>query len=395
MNIRDSFYRHIAQTSPAPLGIEIIKAEGVWLYGSEGERILDLISGIGVSNVGHRHPKVLEAIHNQLNKYLHTLVYGEMILSPQVQLAERLAQALPKNLSVSYFVNSGSEAIEVSLKLAKKFTGRKKLISMENAYHGSTHGALSITGSSWLKEGYGPLLPETSYLRFNNFSDLEKINSDTAAVITEGIQGEAGVVTPKINYLTALQDRCKETGTVFILDEIQSGFGRTGKLFALENYNIIPDIIVLAKGMGGGMPIGAAVTRPEIASVITHDPVLGHITTFGGHPVCCASSLACLDIISTNGFLETIQAKGNWIKANLVHARILERRGIGLWWAIKLSSSTEVLQVLTTSLRRGVLSDWFLFADDCIRISPPLTISQEELSFGIHVLLDSIDELKS
>lgn len=384
MNLRELFFRHVAQTSPAPLAFEVEKAEGVWLYGSKGERLLDLISGIAVSIVGHRHPKVLQAIREQSDKYFHTLVYGEMIQSPQVKLAEKLCSHLPEKLNSVYFVNSGSEAIEGALKLAKRATGRHRIFSMKQAYHGSTHGALSVTGDTALKQGYGPLLPEVFHIPFNDFAALQQIDYHTAAVIVEGIQGEAGVKVPQAGYLAALRQRCTQTGALMILDEIQTGFGRTGTLFYLEQAGVVPDILTIAKGMGAGLPIGAFVSSREIMSVLSFNPVLGHITTFGGHPLSAAAALAGLEVLTKPGFLETVREKSLYLREQLGQLpAVLEIRGTGMMYALQLKDAESVQRCITRCLEKGVLTDWFLFAPDCVRIAPPLVISREEIDFAL------------
>lgn len=385
-SLRELFFRHIAQTSPAPLAFEVERAEGVWLYGSKGEKVLDLISGIAVSNVGHRHPRVMQAIREQSEKYLHTLVYGEMIQSPQVKLAEKLCSLLPPALNSVYFVNSGSEAVEGALKLAKRATGRHRIFSMKHAYHGSTHGALSVTGDAALKQGYGPMLPEVFHIPFNDFAALQQIDYHTAAVIVEGIQGEAGVVMPQAGYLAALRRRCSEVGALMILDEIQTGFGRTGRLFYLEQAGIVPDILTIAKGMGAGMPIGAFVSSRELMSVLSFNPVLGHITTFGGHPLSAAAALAGLEVIAETGFLEEVREKSLYLKQALSELPVLEIRGTGMMWALRLNDFDQVQALITFCMQQGLLTDWFLFASNCVRIAPPLVISKEEIDFAVEVL---------
>lgn len=385
-SLRELFFRHIAQTSPAPLAFEVERAEGVWLYGSKGEKVLDLISGIAVSNVGHRHPRVMQAIREQSEKYLHTLVYGEMIQSPQVKLAEKLCSLLPPALNSVYFVNSGSEAVEGALKLAKRATGRHRIFSMKHAYHGSTHGALSVTGDAALKQGYGPMLPEVFHIPYNDFAALQQIDYHTAAVIVEGIQGEAGVVMPQAGYLAALRRRCSEVGTLMILDEIQTGFGRTGSLFYLEQAGIVPDILTIAKGMGAGMPIGAFVSSRELMSVLSFNPVLGHITTFGGHPLSAAAALAGLEVIAESGFLEEVREKSLYLKQALSELPVLEIRGTGMMWALRLNDFDQVQALITFCMQQGLLTDWFLFASNCVRIAPPLVISKEEIDFAVEVL---------
>ena len=303
---KELFYSYLAQTSPEPMELEIIKAEGLYLIDKNNKKYLDLISGISVSNVGHSHPEIVNAVKEQAEKYMHLMVFGEYIQTPQTLLAEALTKLLPKKLDNVYFVNSGSEAIEGALKLAKRYTGRTDIISCKNAYHGSSHGALSIMGNEEFKNNFRPLLPNTRLIEYNNFNDLKHINKNTACIVIEAFQAEAGIIVPKKNYIKAVRDRCDETGTLLVIDEVQTGFGRTGTFFGFEQHDIVPDIITLAKGMGGGMPIGAFISSQEIMSELTHHPVLGHITTFGGHPVCSAASLACLNIIEKNNLRASI-----------------------------------------------------------------------------------------
>lgn len=389
---RQLFLTHVAQTSDAPLLLEIDRAEGVYLYGQDGKRYIDLISGIGVSNVGHRHPKVVEAIKGQVDKYMHLMVYGELIQSPQVKLAQALSSTLPPSLNNTYLVNSGSEAIEGAMKLAKRYNQRREIVSFYNAYHGSTHGALSINGSEKIKNAFRPLLPDIRHLRFNVMEDLSSITSHTSAVIIEPIQGEAGIRIPDQKFLQALAKRCKETQTLLILDEIQSGFGRTGKFWAFEHFSIIPDILVCAKGMGGGMPIGAFISSKEIMSVLTHDPVLGHITTFGGHPVSCAASLATLEIINDATFLQTISKKEQLFHQLLKHPKIKEIRGKGLFMALQLDSYSEVKQVIDKCLEKGLLVDWFLYCSDAIRIAPPLVMDEAQIKEACAILINALND---
>lgn len=390
MNNRQLFLKHVAQTSDAPLMLEIEKAEGMYMYTSDGKKIMDLISGISVSNVGHRHPKVVEAIKNQVDKYMHLMVYGEFIQSPQTELAYKLCEQLPDSLSSVYFTNSGSEANEGALKLAKRFTGRREIIACNNAYHGSTQGVLSIIGSDFFKQGYQPLLPETKTINFNSFDDLDVITTNTACVIVEPVQGEAGIVSPAKGYLEALRKKCNETGTLLIFDEIQTGFGRTGKLFAFQKFNVVPDIITIAKGMGGGMPIGAFIASKEIMHVLTHNPVLGHITTFGGHPVCCAASKACLEVILEENLLNKVEEKSKRFVTQLKHPLIKEVRSNGLLIAVQFENYEFNKKVIDTCIENGLLTDWFLFNDSSMRIAPPLIISNEEIDLACAIILKSI-----
>lgn len=350
-----------------------------------------MVSGFAVSNLGHRHPRVVKAIKDQLDSYMHLTVYGEFIQAPQVKFAGKLVEVLPPTLSSVYFVNSGAEATEGALKLAKRYTGRRKIISCHNAYHGSTHGALSVMGNDYFKEAYEPLLPDVEFIDFNSHSDLEKIDSSTACVIMETIQGEAGVRVPDVAYMQALKTRCTETGALLVLDEIQTGFGRTGKLFAFEHYNIVPDILLLAKGMGGGMPIGAFVSSREIMSSLTQNPILGHITTFGGHPVCCAAGLATLETLLDEKLMEGLDNKEALFRALLIHPQIQEVRGKGLMLAIQLSKFEQVETVSKTATDHGVIIDWFLHCDTALRLAPPLIISEAEIRQACQIILEALD----
>jgi acetylornithine/succinyldiaminopimelate/putrescine aminotransferase len=390
MNNRELFLKYVAQTSDAPLMLEIEKAEGMYMYTPAGKKIMDLISGISVSNVGHRHPKVVEAIKNQADKYLHLMVYGEFIQSPQTELAQSICKLLPANLSSVYFTNSGSEANEGALKLAKRFTGRREIIAFKNAYHGSTQGVLSIIGGEYFKQGYEPLLPETKNIHFNSFEDLNVITSKTACVIVEPVQAEAGVISPINGYLETLRKRCNETGTLLIFDEIQTGFGRTGELFAFQKFGVMPDILTIAKGMGGGMPIGAFIASKEIMHVLTHNPVLGHITTFGGHPVSCAASKACLDVILENQLFKYVKEKEERFLKQLKHHLIKEVRSNGLLIAVQFENYEFNKKVIDTCIENGLLTDWFLFNDSSMRIAPPLIITNEEIDWACEIILKSI-----
>ncbi|MBC7487095.1 MAG: aspartate aminotransferase family protein [Cytophagaceae bacterium] len=395
MSHRSLFLRHLAQTSDTPLAIEIEKASGVYLYTKEGKAILDMISGIAVSNIGHCHPAVVKAVQQQSETYMHLMVYGELIQSPQVLLAEALCKTLPSDMDRVYFVNSGSEAVEGALKLAKRFTGRRNLISCYNAYHGSSHGSLSVMGNEFFKQAFRPLLPGVSHIRFGEVKDLHLINEQTAAFIIEPIQGEAGIVSAGSIYFKALHKRCKETGCLLIFDEIQSGFGRTGRFWYLEQLGITPDILVCAKGMGGGMPIGAFISSNEIMSSLTHDPFLGHITTFGGHPVSCAASLATLKTILADELHLKAAAKGDAFCKRLIHPAILEIRGAGLLMAIELGDAGLVQRTIARALEKGLLTDWFLFKDTALRLAPPLTITDEEIEKACTILLESLSEASS
>ncbi len=373
--------------------IEVEKAEGIYMYGSDGHRYIDLISGIGVSNVGHRHPKVLRAIHDQLDRYMHLMVYGEFVQAPQAQLAQALCSTLPERLNNVYLLNSGTEAVEGALKLAKRYTGRTELISCRNAYHGSTQGALSVNGSESFKNAFRPLLPDVRIINHNVVADLEQITTRTAAIILETVQGEAGVRIPDKAYLQQLRQRCTEVGALLILDEIQTGFGRTGTFWAFEQFGIEPDILLCAKGMGGGMPIGAFIAPQEIMGVFKNDPILGHLTTFGGHPVSCAASLATLQTIQEENLLADVAQKAALFRELLVHPAIKEIRNCGLLMAAEFASFDTLKPVIDRAILNGVLTDWFLFCDNSMRIAPPLTITEEQIREACAIILTSIDEV--
>ena len=390
MTNRQLFFNHVAQTSEAPLALEIEKAEGLYLYGSGGKRYLDLISGISVSNVGHRHPKVVQAIHDQLDKYMHLMVYGEYIQSPQAQFAKALADLLPENLRSVYFTNSGSEAIEGAMKLAKRFTGRTEIISFKNAYHGSTQGSLSIMGCEEFKNAFRPLLPDTKQIRYNNITDLELITNRTACVIVEMVQGEAGAIVPENDYLRKLREKCSSTGTLLVADEIQCGFGRTGTLFAFEQFGFVPDILCLAKAMGGGMPVGAFVSSGAVMQVLTNNPVLGHITTFGGHPVCCAAGLAALQVLLEEKLSEKVAEKEALFRSLLKHPQIRAVNGKGLLLSVVFDSYEQNKTIIDKCIEDGIITDWFLFNAHSMRIAPPLTITEEEIRTACAIILKNI-----
>ena len=389
---KEIFYTHLAQTTPYPFEIHVERAEGVYLFSPEGKRYIDMISGISVSNIGHRHPKVIDAIKRQLDKHLHVMVYGEYIQSTPNLLARKLADLLPPQLNCSYFVNSGTEANEGALKLAKRFTGRSEIVSCKKSYHGSTHGSLSVSGNEIKKRTFRPLLPDVRFIEFNNIVDLEFITSKTACVIVETIQGDAGVRIPSFEYMQALRNKCTSTGALLILDEIQCGMGRTGTLFAFEQFKIAPDILTVAKAFGGGLPIGAFISSTEIMRSLTHDPMLGHITTFGGNPVCCASALATLEVIEEEKILLQVEAKGKLIQEMLVHTKIKEVRRIGLMFAFDFDSEDRVNKIVNRAKENGVICYWFLSHPNSFRIAPPLTISDEEISHACKVILQAIDQ---
>jgi acetylornithine/succinyldiaminopimelate/putrescine aminotransferase len=391
---RHLFLQYLAQTSDAPLMLEIEKAEGVKMFDKNGKAYIDLISGIGVSNVGHRHPKVIQAVKDQLDKYLHLMVYGEFIQSPQVKLAEALIKTLPSGLDNVYLVNSGSEAVEGAIKLAKRVTGRFEIISFKNAYHGSTTGSLALNGNEYFKQAFRPLMPGIRHLNFNKEDDLEFITSNTAAIIVESIQGEAGVRVPENNFLKKLRDRCLETGALYIADEVQAGFGRTGTFWGFENFGIIPDIVVCAKGMGGGMPIGAFIAPKELMKKLSLNPVLGHITTFGGHPVSCAAALATIHVVQDEKLAEQVSAKEKLFLKLLQHPLIHSVRHKGLMMAVEMESFDILKKTIDKAIMKGILTDWFLFCDNAMRIAPPLVITEEEIKASCELILETMDEIQ-
>jgi acetylornithine/N-succinyldiaminopimelate aminotransferase len=390
---RQLFLSNVAQTSPSPLLLEIDHADGVFLYDTAGKEYIDLISGISVSNLGHRHPEVIKAITDQLNRYSHLMVYGEFVQAPQVELAAKLNEMLPERLSTAYFTNSGSEATEGALKLAKRYTGRSEIISFYNGYHGSTQGALSVMGNESFKSTFRPLLPDIRFLSFNSLDDLDLISFKTACVIVEPLQGEAGCRVGEIDFILKLAERCRETNTLLIFDEIQSGLGRTGKLFAFEDYNVSPDILLLAKSLGGGMPLGVFISSSEIMSVLSHNPVLGHITTFGGHPVCCAAGLAAIKVLTRDGLAEKVSGKEKFIREKLKHPSIKAIHGKGLLLAVEFNTADFNKAVIARCLEHGLLTDWFLFADHMLRIAPPLIITEDQLERACEIILKSVEEV--
>jgi acetylornithine/succinyldiaminopimelate/putrescine aminotransferase len=389
VNLRELFLRHVAQTSPAPIGLEIVRAEGCLLYDAQGRSCLDLIGGISVANTGHRHPRVLQAIRDQLDAYLHVMVYGEFIESPQVQYAELLSRHLPSSLNAVYFTNSGTEAIEGAMKLAKRVTGRTEIVSFAHSYHGSTQGALSVMGDEYWKNAFRPLLPGIRQEVYGEPASIDRIDAYTACVIAETVQAEAGVRSPDPEWMKALRKRCTRTGTLLVLDEIQAGFGRTGTLWGFEEYGVVPDILVLGKALGGGMPLGAFIADKSRMDAFTGDPVLGHITTFGGHPVCCAAGKAALELLLEEGWIRTVREKEALFHSLLQHPAIRGIRSCGLWMAVDLGSFERCKEVIDRCIRAGVLTDWFLFAPQCLRISPPLVISEDQIRHACQVILEA------
>ncbi len=373
--------------------LPVQRAEGIYLYTPDGKRYTDLISGVGVSNIGHRHPHVVKAIRDQLDRHLHVMVYGEFIQSPSNRLAEKLTALLPPSLNCCYFTNSGTEANEGALKLAKRYTGRYEIVSFKGSYHGSTHGSLSVTGNETKKNVFRPLLPGVTFIEFNNADGLDRINNNTACVIVETVQGDAGVRIPDREYMQLLRKRCSDTGALLILDEIQCGMGRTGTLFAFEQFDIVPDILTLAKAFGGGLPLGAFVADREVMKCLTHDPMLGHITTFGGNPLCCAAALATLEVIENERLLDHVEDKGNLFEQCLRHPRIKAIRRTGLMLAIDFETAEEVWGIVQAALDKGIITFWFLSHPNSFRIAPPLTITEEEIRESCARIIEAIESV--
>lgn len=393
MTNRQLFLQHVAQTSDAPLALEIVKAEGMYLYDGAGKKYLDLIAGISVCNVGHSHPAVIAAVRQQAEKYMHLMVYGEFVESPQVRYAELLAAHLPSSLNSVYFTNSGAEAVEGAMKLAKRFTGRREIIAFHQDYHGSTQGALSIIGDEYWRNAYRPLLPGIRHLHYNNEADLKLISEQTACVIAETIQGEAGIITPDKSWLQALRKRCAQTGTLLALDEVQAGLGRTGTLWAFEQFDVVPDILILGKALGGGMPLGAFIAERSIMEVLSVNPVLGHITTFGGHPVCCAAGLAAFQLLDSDGLAGEVKAKEKLFRQRLVHDKIKAVRSHGLMIAVEFASFQINKTVIDRCINHGVLTDWFLFCPSAMRIAPPLIIDRAAIEAACCIIIGVLDDL--
>ena len=395
MNQRELFLRHVAQTSPAPLALEIVKAEGSKMWDKQGRSYIDLISGISVCNVGHRNPSVIKAIHNQLEAYMHIMVYGELVESSQVNYAQKIASLLPENLDTVYFTSSGAEATEGAMKLAKRLTGRTNIVAFKNSYHGSTQGALSIMGDEYWRNAYRPLLPGIVHADYNVFASLDLIDCKTACVIAEPIQAEMGVYAPEYTWMQSLRKKCDEVGALLVLDEIQTGFGRTGTLFAFEKYGIVPDVILLGKALGGGMPLGAFVSSRSNMNAFTENPVLGHITTFGGHPVCCAAGLAALDYLLEEKLLLAVHPKADLFRKLLVHPLIKNVRNEGLLMAIEFDSFELNKKLIDSCIENGVFTDWFLFASHCMRLAPPLVITEEEIRKACAIIIQVCENHKS
>lgn len=390
---RTLFLQHVAQTSAFPLMLEIVDAKGIYLTDVNGKKYIDLISGIGVSGLGHCHPVIVDAVKTQAEKFMHIMVYGEIIHTPQVKLSQLLCDLLPNSLNSVYLVNSGAEAIDGAMKLAKRYTGKPDIISFKNSYHGSLQGPLSIMGSEEYKNAFRPLIPGCSSIEYNNVNDLVHITENTAAVVLETIQGEAGVILPDKEFLRALQEKCKITGTLIIVDEVQSGFGRTGSFFAFEQFDLIPDILCLAKAMGAGMPIGAFIADKKIMHAISENPILGHITTFGGNPVCAAAAIANIETLKNENIIAAVKNKAELFKTLLIHPKIKVVRNKGLMMAIEIDSFENVIKVCHIALSKGVFIDWFLFNTNSIRVAPPLIISEEEINLSCRIIIESLNEV--
>ncbi len=394
-NKRQLFLNHVAQTSELPLMLEVDRAEGIYVYDTEGKTYINLISGISVSSLGHCHPAVVQAVKDQVDRYMHTMVYGEHVQSPQVELATLLTDQLPESLDSVYFVNSGSEAVEGAMKLAKRVTGRTKILSCKNAYHGSTHGSMSLMSDTYFTQAYRPLLPDVYFIEYNNEATLTDIDDHTACVVMETIQAEAGVIMPKDDFLKKVRQRCDEVGALLVFDEIQVGYGRTGSLFAFEQYGVVPDILLLAKAMGGGMPIGAFVASKAHMDTFSFNPVLGHITTFGGHPVVCAAGIATLKTLIKTDYISLVKEKAQRFLDQLTHPLIQEIRCAGFLMAIDLGSFERVQTLMKLLMTHGVITDWFLFNDKCFRIAPPLIITNEEIDIACQKILTVLDDIQA
>lgn len=390
--MQSDFFKYQAQTTQFAAGFEVEKAEGSYIYGKDGRKYLDFVAGVSANTLGHSHPKVVNAIKEQAEKYLHVMVYGDYAQEKPVELCKLLAASTPEPLEVTYLVNSGAEAIDGALKLAKRFTGREEIVSMKNSYHGNTHGALSVSGNEFHKREFRPLLPMVSFIEFNNEAEFEKITEKTACVIAETIQGAAGFLMPDENYFRKLNKRCEEVGALLILDEIQPGFGRTGKLFAFEHYGIVPDILVMGKGMGGGVPVGAFMSSKKIMETLSHSPKLGHITTFGGNPLIAASSLATLKEVLSSGLMEEVEKKEKLFRELLVHPKIKNINGKGLMLAVNLGTPEYALDVAKRCMDKGLIVFWQLYRNEYLRISPPLTLSEDEIREGCKIICEVLDE---
>ena len=389
---RQLFFQHLAQTSDKPIGIEVASANGIYIHDVAGKAFIDMIAGFSVCNIGHSHPAVIHAIKEQVEKYMQVIVYGEFVQAPQVQYAKAITALLPENLDAVYFTNSGAEATEGAMKLAKRVTGRTKIVSFKGAYHGSTQGALSVMGDEYFKNAYRPLLPDILQLRYNYFEDIELIDNTVACVLVELVQAETGITPANKEWIAALKNKCESLCALLIIDEIQSGFGRTGTLFAFEQYGIVPDILLTGKALGGGLPLGAFIASAKMMSALTQNPVLGHITTFGGNPVSCASGQAALTVLHQSGWIHAVKEKENYLIHHLHHPAILHRNHFGLWMSLQFESAALTKKIAAACIENGIITDWFLFAEDRIRIAPPLCITIDELIVAIEKIITSINQ---
>ena len=392
LNNRQFFLQHLAQTSPKPIGLEVARAEGIYIHDTEGKSYIDMIAGFSVCNIGHSHPKVIAAIEQQIKQYMHVIVYGEFIQSPQVQYAKALLALLPENLQSIYFTNSGAEAAEGAMKLAKRVTKRTRIVAFEGAYHGSTQGALSVMGDEYFRNAYRPLLPDVLHLRYNNMEDIDLIDHHVACVMVEPVQAETGITAASAEWLKALRAKCDALCILLIFDEIQSGFGRTGTLFAFEQYGVVPDILLTGKALGAGLPLGAFISSPAMMGTLTYDPVLGHITTFGGNPVACAAGKAGLEVLLESGWMDEVKMKETFLADALTHPAILDKKYKGLWMSLQFATPELTKKIAANCVANGVITDWFLFAEDRIRIAPPLSITMDELKIGVQKIIESIDQ---
>ncbi|TDO26797.1 aspartate aminotransferase family protein [Sediminibacterium goheungense] len=389
---RQVFLQHVAQTSPAPIGIEMVKASGIHLWDTDGKKYIDLISGFSVCNIGHSHPDVVKAVQEQAAEYMHLIVYGEFIESPQIQYARLLSDHLPGSLNCVYFTNSGAEATEGAMKLAKRITGRSKMIAFNDAYHGSTQGALSIMGGEYWRNAFRPLLPDIHHYHYNDDTVLDAIDSDLACIILETVQAESGIKAPRKEWLQAIRKKCDEHCVLLIFDEIQAGFGRTGSLWAFQQFDVVPDILLLGKALGGGMPLGAFIADRKLMSTLTYNPVLGHITTFGGHPVSCAAGKAAFEVLTNSRMIDTVKEKEKILQKQLQHPAIIDKRSCGLWMSLQFEDAATNQKIVHNCVKNGLITDWFLFAPDRLRIAPPLSITTEELDQICRIILQSVDE---
>jgi acetylornithine/succinyldiaminopimelate/putrescine aminotransferase len=392
LNNRQFFLQHLAQTSPKPIGLEVARAEGIYIHDTEGKAYIDMIAGFSVCNIGHSHPKVIAAIEQQIKQYMHVIVYGEFIQSPQVQYAKALLALLPENLQSIYFTNSGAEAAEGAMKLAKRVTKRTRIVAFDGAYHGSTQGALSVMGDEYFRNAYRPLLPDVLHLRYNNMEDIDLIDHHVACVLVEPVQAETGITAASAAWLKALRTKCDALCILLIFDEIQSGFGRTGTLFAFEQYGVVPDILLTGKALGAGLPLGAFISSPAMMGTLTYDPVLGHITTFGGNPVTCAAGKAGLEVLLESGWMNTVKSKEKFLVEALTHPAILNKQHQGLWMSLQFATPELTKKIAANCVANGVITDWFLFAEDRIRIAPPLSITMEELAIAVQKINESISQ---